>query len=198
MQRRSIGNFRKFCEIPSPIPPAAQECLRYAVRFGERDEMILYHFTAFYNLDHPEDGRTILKEGLKPNGKKGMPPLDAVWFTTQADPEFMFAKEDGTLDADWKKHNARIKVVIPSTDKRLMKWETWLREQSFVSFNDRIFLPSEMINAIYAHNLMGYKFYYVYFGSIPPSEFRVVEYEWPFTYFKTGALNHSGAAEEGC
>jgi hypothetical protein len=60
-----------------------------------RDEMILYHFTDFYNLDHPEDGRTILKEGLKPNGKKGMPPLDAVWFTTQADPEFMFAREDG-------------------------------------------------------------------------------------------------------
>jgi hypothetical protein len=26
---------------------------------------------------------------------------------------------------------------------------------------------------------MGYKFYYVYFGSIPPSEFRVVEYADP-------------------
>jgi hypothetical protein len=144
-----------------------------------KGEMILYHFTALHNLDHPEDGRTILKEGLKPNGKKGMPPLDAVWFTTQADPELMFAKEDGTLDAGWKKHNARIKVVIPSSDKRLVKWETWLREQSFVLFNGRVFLPSEMINAIYAHNLMGYKFYYVYFGSIPPSEFRVVEYADP-------------------
>ena len=60
--------------------------------------MILYHFTSFYNLDHPEDGRTILKEGLKPNGKKGMPPLDAVWFTTEADPEFMFAGDDGKLN----------------------------------------------------------------------------------------------------
>jgi hypothetical protein len=137
--------------------------------------MILYHFTDFYNLDHPEDGRTILKEGLKPNGKKGMPPLDAVWFTTQADPEFMFAREDGTLDTDWKKHNTRIKVVIPSTDKQLMKWETWLRKQSVVLFDGRVFLPSELINTIYAHNLMGYKFYYVYFGSIPPSKFRVIE-----------------------
>ena len=91
----------------------------------------------------------------------------------------MFAREDGTLNPDWKKDCARIKVVIPSTDKRLMKWETWLREQSFVSFNDRIFLPSEMINAIYAHKLMGYKFCYVYFGSIPPSEFRGVEYADP-------------------
>ena len=161
------------------MPSAVQECPRYAVRFGERDEMIFYHFTALYNLDHPEDGRTILKEGLKSNRKKGMPPLDAVWFTTEADPEFMFAREDGTLNPDWKKDCARIKVVIPSTDKRLMKWETWLREQSFVLFNGRVFLPSEMINAIYAHNLMGYKFCYVYFGSIPPSEFRGVEYADP-------------------
>jgi len=48
--------------------------------------MILHHFTELYNLDHPEDGRTILKEGLKRNGKKGTPPLDAVWLITEADP----------------------------------------------------------------------------------------------------------------
>jgi len=141
--------------------------------------MIFYHFTELYNLDHPEDGRTILKEGLKPNGKKGMPPLDAVWFTTEADPEFMFAGDDGKLDPNWKRDCARIKVVIPSTDKRLMKWETWLQQQSLVSLDGRLFHPSEMINAIYAHNLMSYKFYYVYFGSIPSSEFRLVDHADP-------------------
>jgi len=67
--------------------------------------MILYHFTEFYNLDHPEDGRTILKEGLKPNGKKGMPPLDAVWFTcpfrkSYPDVLMMQPGQDGNGDND--------------------------------------------------------------------------------------------------
>jgi hypothetical protein len=61
----------------------------------------------------------------------------------------------------------------------MMKWETWLQQQSLVSLDGRLFHPSEMINAIYAHNLMGYKFYYVYFGSIPSSEFRLVDHADP-------------------
>jgi hypothetical protein len=159
--------------------------------------MILYHFTEFYNLDHPEDGRTILKEGLKPNGKKGMPPLDAVWFTTEADPEFMFAGDDGKLNPNWKRDCARIKVVIPSTDNRLMKWETWLRQQSLISLDGRLFHPSEMINAIYAHNLRDYKFYYVYFGSIPPSEFRLVDYADPQRRVETERSGVIEAASAG-
>jgi hypothetical protein len=114
--------------------------------------MILYHFTELYNLDHPEDGRTILKEGLKPNGKKGMPALDAVWFTTEADPEFMFAGDEGKLNPDWKKDCARIKVVIPSTDDRLMKWETWLRQpderadrEAIQGTRSRIYNPSSYV-----------------------------------------------------
>ena len=93
-----------------------------------------------------------------------------------------------------KKAALDIKVVIPSTDKRLMKWETWVGEQYVVLFNARIFLPSETINAIYAHDLMGYKFYYVYFGSIPPSEFQLVDYADPQRRAETERSGVIGAA----
>jgi hypothetical protein len=147
--------------------------------------MILYHFTDLYNLHHPEDGRTILKEGLKPNGikrccKDGMPPLNAVWLTSQSDPHYMFGCDDDTPDPEWKTNRVRIRVAIPSTDKRLLKWETWLRRQTFVIMSDgRLLLPSEIIDCFSASNLTDYKFHYVYLGVVPLSKFRAVEYADP-------------------
>ena len=138
--------------------------------------MILYHFTDIYNLHHPEDGGTILKEGLKPNGKKdGVPPLDAVWFTSESDPQYMFRCADGALDR-WKTDRARIRVVIPSTDKRLVKWETWLRKQRVVEMPDgRLLRSSDMISRL----IVGWKSYYVYFGAVAPTAYRAVEYADP-------------------
>jgi len=99
--------------------------------------MILYHFTGFNNLvadpsDPSGERLTIWPEGLKPNPPLNcdyrMPPLDVVWFTSESDPKYMFAHDD-ELNIEWKKTMARITVVIPSTDKRLMRWETWVRKQ---------------------------------------------------------------------
>ena len=80
--------------------------------------MILYHFTDFYFL---KNGGTILQTGLRAGAHDevdlAMAPADAVWLSTDA-------------EETWKrKSECRITVVIPSTDRRLVRWQKWMRKR---------------------------------------------------------------------
>jgi hypothetical protein len=83
--------------------------------------MRLYHFTSFYNLKNvgPEN---ILAVGLKPHRIDWGGVCDdreGVWLTS--DPDY------ATGDAMSAHAEVRITVVIPSTDRRLVRWEKWMR-----------------------------------------------------------------------
>ena len=57
---------------PANVAIGVRADIRVELRALQRAiEMILYHFTDFYNSDHPEDGRTILKEGHQAEWQKG-------------------------------------------------------------------------------------------------------------------------------
>ena len=117
--------------------------------------------------------------GLKPKGNPWCPPLGVVWLTANADPEFMFARDDGTLDPEWKTGvlRCRITVVIPSTDKRLMRWEKWLRKQHSIQLPNR--KPLSVEQYIDARTAFQWKNYFVYFGAILLSKIRAIEYANP-------------------
>src|SRR5262245_3781209 len=79
--------------------------------------MKLYHFTDLWFL---QNGGTILAEGLKPAvDKQGIeqPPYGFVWLTSQDDCSFASREPECV-----------IKLFIPPNDKRLVRWETWLRQ----------------------------------------------------------------------
>jgi hypothetical protein len=128
--------------------------------------MTLYHFT--------DGGGTSLrdsigKEGLKANcseegfllqrGKK------VVWFTTEADPVWWW------VDGETSKFRAT--VEIPSTDKRLVRYDEWMKKN---------FAP-KVIKAAHADPDLppgvNWKSWYMYFGDVPPSKIRAVEYADP-------------------
>jgi hypothetical protein len=86
--------------------------------------MILYHATAARFL---KDEGTILTEGIKPSmpgcGKqaRGIPPHGVVWLS----------KTEST--AHWGEYacaHCCIRLSIPSHDKRLAKWATWLTKHA--------------------------------------------------------------------
>src|SRR3954447_26052018 len=83
--------------------------------------MKLYHFTEIKFLK--EEG-TILKEGLKSSTQypaaDDPPPHGVVWFTSESDPVWWW--DDGRMN------DCRITAIIPSTDKRLIRYEKWLRK----------------------------------------------------------------------
>jgi hypothetical protein len=113
--------------------------------------MRLYHFTDLYYL---KNGGTILTEGLKPAVEKQgivQPPHGVVWLTAQADCSF------SDREPEW--------LFIPSNDKRLVHWITWLREHS----------EHEVLAAAEAHGRergIRWRSWYCYFGIVPPSMFR--------------------------
>jgi hypothetical protein len=79
--------------------------------------MILHHFTGLYYL---ENGGTILKEGLVPKaGVHTAPPFNVVWLTSATEPNWS-ARPDS--------YECRIKLAIPSHDRRLVKWDKWMRK----------------------------------------------------------------------
>jgi hypothetical protein len=127
--------------------------------------MMLYHFTDFHFL---KVGGTILKEGLKPAvGKQGlhMPPHGVVWLTTET---------ENTWVGDHPKEGCRIKLFIPSSDKRLVRWETWLRKHG-----EHELLAGLKEGRINTGKGDAWKSFWCYFGTVPLSMFRKIEFADP-------------------
>src|SRR5262249_28107131 len=129
--------------------------------------MILYHFTSLYAL---KNGGTILQEGLKPTAvpNDGL-PNSCVWFTAEPEPVRW-----------WQANNppeVRIKVVIPDMDYRLVLYEKWKRQhfsEDELRRVDEYALETALANG--ATGRLAWRKWYLYFGSIPVSRFRAVEY----------------------
>jgi hypothetical protein len=122
--------------------------------------MILHHFTGLYYL---ENGGTILKEGLVPKaGVHTAPPFNVVWLTSATEPNWS-ARPDS--------YECRIKLAIPSHDRRLVKWDKWMRKNQpnilewLTHGCDCGFDHGPSITTIYC-----------YFGTVPLIYFRAVEY----------------------
>jgi hypothetical protein len=109
--------------------------------------MRLYHFTQLRWL------KDIRKEGVKPAVyKQGMlPPHGVVWLTSKLEHTFGHDPE------------CYISVFIPPTDKRLVKWETWLRQNG-----------EHEILAAAEDNGRRWRSFYCYFGVVPPSMLRKI------------------------
>jgi hypothetical protein len=112
--------------------------------------MRLYHFAQLHYV------RDIKKEGIKPTvDKQGLPlpPHGVVWLTS---------KPEHTLDHE---PECCITVFIPPADKRLVKWETWLRQHG----EHEILAASE-------DNRHGrlWRSFFCYFGVVPPSMLRKI------------------------
>jgi hypothetical protein len=125
--------------------------------------MILYHFTDWYFL---EAGGTILKEGLKPAAEiDDLPPHGVVWLTTEEDYRWAEGKSR-ELD-----QQCRIRLAIPSHDRRLVHWPKWLRKHA----------PDVIEMLAVGSYPAGYDYRiplsttYCYFGTVPLTYFRVVE-----------------------
>jgi hypothetical protein len=128
--------------------------------------MILYHFTKFYFL---ENGGTILKEGLKPSigEEDNLPPHGAVWLTTDEDYEWHEGKSSQLDDC-------RIRLAIPSHDRRLVHWPKWLCKHS----PETIYLLLVACDCGRDHR-PSMNATYVYFGPVPLTHFRAIEYADP-------------------
>jgi hypothetical protein len=128
--------------------------------------MILYHFTDFCFL---EAEGTILKEGLKPSesGKNGMlPPYGVVWFTTEEDYRWHKGLASET-------DQCRIKLVIPSTDKRLVYWPKWARKHAPDIIEKLLKCDCGLNHRRQVETT------YCYFGTVPLFYFREIEYADP-------------------
>jgi len=93
-----------------------------------------------------------------------MPPAGVVWLSTEGDPAVMWV--------EGQKSECRIKVVIPSTDKRLVRWEVWVRKHQSAE-------DAEWMCAAAERAGLSWRSYYVYFGTVPRSKFRAIEYADP-------------------
>src|SRR6188768_4462717 len=98
--------------------------------------MILYHFTDLCCLK----SGTILTEGLKPKSAAEqmancVPPFGVVWLTTstalaRADTNLALTGARGVAEPVWAERmpEVRIQLAIPSSDRKLVNWEAWLRK----------------------------------------------------------------------
>jgi hypothetical protein len=134
--------------------------------------MRLFHFTKLCQVE--TDG-TILTEGLKPAvGKQGieLPPHNVVWLTTQRDCMFNYAPD------------CCISLFIPSSDKRLVHWKTWLHQNG----EHEIIAAAEETDR--EEGFYSNRSFYCYFGIVPPSAFRKI-------YALEGRIGHRLAWEPG-
>lgn len=140
--------------------------------------MILYHFTSEQHLD------SILREGLT----RGDVPtsvtdgINGVWFTTSPEPKGQGIMAGGAVSSEVKtlvakttgrtlpegskyadKTAARIEVVIPSHDRRLVSWARWGRKHCELSM-------FESLNRTGS----GWKMWFIYFGTISTDHFASV------------------------
>jgi hypothetical protein len=130
--------------------------------------MILYHFTDLCCL---ENGGTILTEGLKPKlaaeqMANCVPPFGVVWLTTST----ALTREETNLPPTGAMPEVRIQLAIPSSDRKLVNWEAWLREHrpdilcAVLGFPD----PEYDIRPRLKND-------FVYFGTVPLKYFRTIE-----------------------
>jgi len=143
--------------------------------------MILYHFTCVEYLE------SIRREGLNrgdvPTRFKG--PLfetTAVWFTTDPKPEGhglyeakILTDEDrrsylevfGDLPAEgsryFNKKAVRITVIIPSNDRRLVRWLTWGHKHCEPGLYDALSKGNR------------HKTWWLYFGTVAPDQFCAID-----------------------
>jgi hypothetical protein len=124
--------------------------------------VILYHFTSLYNLQNvgPDN---IMAVGLKafPFDWIDLMGRQGVWLTT--DPDL-----PGGLCAH---HEARIKLLIASSDRRLIHLPKLLRRLE----------PWEIENLDTTSAEVGgnWRSFFIYEADIPPSHFRAVEFADP-------------------
>ena len=128
--------------------------------------MLLYHFTQVHNLKNvgPEN---ILAVGLKPSvGQRefailGLEPC-VVWLTSDPLPP-------KPITDMWYGGEIRITVVIPSSDRKLVRLEKYLRRHGGRLDPSRYegVSPSQLADS--------FKSTYIYFGEIPRRQFRMVE-----------------------
>jgi len=125
--------------------------------------MILYHYTKINCL---EKHGTILEEGLKPLDEPKdciVPPFcGAVWFTTCED----------YLWANGRIPECRVTCVIPSSDKRLVLWKKWLRENLPAPEVAEVISMARETRAPWCYL---WEAYYVYFGEVPLDYIRAVD-----------------------
>ena len=120
--------------------------------------MQFLHLTAAKNIP------AIQAEGLKPAAKPKHGrcslwwPHDCVWFTREARVTWW---GDPSLYARF------VCVVLPSSDKRLMSLERWLRDHLGNNFDEcAANLDEDVGTSWHSH--------YVYFGIVPPHRIKVV------------------------
>ena len=120
-------------------------------------EALLYHFTFLRYLE------SIAAEGLKPKG-------DIVWLT--ADPRTFYATDrHGRPLPPSHAHDCRITVVIPSDDRRLVRWERVLRKRGGAE-RIEFFLRNPHLGRERALNTV--LDWYCCFGAVPPEYFREI------------------------
>jgi hypothetical protein len=118
--------------------------------------MILYHATRPELLKPP--GGTILTEGLRPGLVKQameLPPIGVVWLSKI---------ESTAAWSEFARAHCCIKLAVPSHDRKLAKWRTWLAQHS-----------PEMIEMMLESGERGrlaLETCFIYFGVIPPAWFR--------------------------
>jgi hypothetical protein len=121
---------------------------------SSRRVMILYHFTDLWCIDD------IMVEGLKPafNDDAYVQPKNVVWLTTRDDHQEMWRNPK----------EVRITLAIPSPDRRLVRLADWLRKHDPDAYRIAVSL---------GHT--GWEAFYCYFGTVPLSYLRAVEYADP-------------------
>jgi hypothetical protein len=141
--------------------------------------MILYHFTDLCCL---KNGGTILTEGLKPKSAAEqmancVPPFGVVWLTTWtalAIEETNLVPTDarGVAEPIWAERmpEVRIQLAIPSSDRKLVNWEAWLRKHRPDILGAVLCFPDPEFDI-----RPRLKNYFVYFGTVPLKYFRAIE-----------------------
>jgi hypothetical protein len=118
--------------------------------------MQLLHFTAAENVP------SILAEGLKPaktprDGFMLEQPHGCVWFTRALVPTMWW--RDLSLCARC------VVVVLPTSDKRLMSFERWMRENLAPDRIDGIAATLDEVSS-------DWRLHHVYFGIVPPHRIK--------------------------
>jgi hypothetical protein len=121
--------------------------------------MILSHFTFDKNL------QSILKNGIVPGSRYDQMTegCEVAWLTSATEPNWVPPYYTGPA------HDCRIELVIPSNDRRLVRWEKWARRHA----------PD--ILDILVHCKCGFdhrpqiRSSWCFFGVVPTSMIRAVE-----------------------
>lgn len=149
--------------------------------------MILYHFTDFYNLENAGPD-AILAHGLKANDPSGQYPIFAgklrpcVWFTSEP-------------EANWweRMPECRLTIELSTISKRLVSWPKWLGRVRIYEPETGLRSGLEIFEAAEGNGGIridlgrepteaesrAWRHWYVYFGDVPRSAIRSVEYADP-------------------